>query len=268
MLNYEEISSLYEARCKLSRLFAAQGKFKEAREQAELAIELGKKHGQNNWEFFPVIMVLDAEMESGNLNEAKRVFDDAWRNAIEEKKAVFYKQLYSYWKVVLSLKMNDLEQAKAAAQINKEELAKDINKKFMRYDDILQGKIALMEKNYKDAIDFLKRAVSMLMFQCRPDWDGHDEFMWELALAYYESGDLDSAQQEFERITSLTTGRLWWGNLYAKSIYMLGKLFEEKGWPGKAIENYERFLELWKNADPGLVEVEDAKQRLARLKTS
>jgi len=30
-------------------------------------------------------------------------------------------------------------------------------------------------------------------------------------------------------------------------------------WKGKAIDQYEKFLDLWKNADPGKEEVEDAK---------
>ena len=40
------------------------------------------------------------------------------------------------------------------------------------------------------------------------------------------------------------------------------------GWKGKAIEHYEKFLDLWKNADPGIAEVEDAKKRLAGLKSN
>ena len=46
---------------------------------------------------------------------------------------------------------------------------------------------------------------------------------------------------------------------------MLGKIFEQKAWKGKAIEHYEKFLDLWKDADPGILEVEDAKKRLAGL---
>ena len=50
-------------------------------------------------------------------------------------------------------------------------------------------------------------------------------------------------------------------------FYMLCKIYEKQGDKAKAIENYKKFLNLWKNADPGIAEVEDAKKRLAGLKS-
>jgi hypothetical protein len=45
----------------------------------------------------------------------------------------------------------------------------------------------------------------------------------------------------------------------------LGKIYEQKGERDKARENCRKFLDLWKDADPGLPEVTDARQRLAGL---
>jgi hypothetical protein len=35
---------------------------------------------------------------------------------------------------------------------------------------------------------------------------------------------------------------------------------------GETIENYEKFLSLWMDANPGIAEVEDARKRLTGLK--
>jgi tetratricopeptide (TPR) repeat protein len=47
---------------------------------------------------------------------------------------------------------------------------------------------------------------------------------------------------------------------------MLGKIYEQQGDTTKAIEHYEKFLDLWNDADSGLPEVADARERLSALK--
>jgi serine/threonine protein kinase/tetratricopeptide (TPR) repeat protein len=48
--------------------------------------------------------------------------------------------------------------------------------------------------------------------------------------------------------------------------YNIARLYEKMGERDKAVEHYDRFLELAKNADEGLVEVDDAKKRLTSLR--
>jgi hypothetical protein len=42
-------------------------------------------------------------------------------------------------------------------------------------------------------------------------------------------------------------------------------VYEGLGDRQKAIANYQKFLEIWKDADPGLPETADAKNRLEKL---
>ena len=58
-----------------------------------------------------------------------------------------------------------------------------------------------------------------------------------------------------------------YGDVFAKSFYMLGKIYEQQGVTANAIEHYEKFLDLWKDADPGITEVDDARERLVGLKS-
>ena len=76
-------------------------------------------------------------------------------------------------------------------------------------------------------------------------------------------GDVDNALKNYEKITLLTYSRYDWGDLYARSFYNLGKIYEQKGLKSKAAENYEKFISLWKDCEPRFRPlVEDARKRL------
>jgi serine/threonine protein kinase/tetratricopeptide (TPR) repeat protein len=141
---------------------------------------------------------------------------------------------------------------------------KGINKKELRFYEYILGIVELGKKNTQKAADLLERACGRL--DCEDDSDlDHALFFDALARALYEVGDLNRARKEYEKITLLTMGRLGHGDIYAKAFYRLGRIAEQQRDKRRARDNYQKFLDLWKDADPGLPEVDDARNRLAGL---
>ena len=48
--------------------------------------------------------------------------------------------------------------------------------------------------------------------------------------------------------------------------YFLGQAYEASGWNDKAIQKYEEFLHIWRNADEDILLLKEARNRLAKLK--
>jgi len=86
--------------------------------------------------------------------------------------------------------------------------------------------------------------------------------------ALEKKGDIDNAIAAYEQLIFSNASQRRQSIIHPLLRYRLAKLYEEKGLKAKAIEQYQRILELWKDADKGLTEVEDARNRLAALKNS
>jgi len=88
-----------------------------------------------------------------------------------------------------------------------------------------------------------------------------------LARTYLEMDMIGEAVQEFEELEDwniLSTVR---NPIFASKVpYFLGISYEKSGWNQKAIAKYQEYLEIMKDADPGIPEVEDAKERLKKLR--
>ena len=161
--------------------------------------------------------------------------------------------------------MGSFDEAERIAEEIKEFIPPWMQKKLIRYYDHLLGMIAYERGNLSESIQKLGQAVLSLYAPEDNMPKIHAFFIYPLAQAYFEKGNMSGAQTEFEKILSLHLGRLGEGDFYAKSLYMLGKIFEQQGQKEKAIGHFQRFLELWKDADPGMAEVADARARLIAL---
>jgi tetratricopeptide (TPR) repeat protein len=89
-----------------------------------------------------------------------------------------------------------------------------------------------------------------------------------LAQAFDLAGKPDSAIAYFERAVAAKDYSLAADTHFRAGSYKrLGELYEAKGDTAKAESNYQKFIELWKDADPELQpKVRDARDRLARLR--
>jgi serine/threonine protein kinase/Flp pilus assembly protein TadD len=205
-----------------------------------------------------------------------REYNEGWLE-IQIKYRPDYKKYFecSYYfnSAIFDLKERQLDQAKSRLSEIESRLSgfSSIQKEQVTlYINLLKTEIILAEGLYEEAIavlenispsnpPFLNSTHALISYNIPPEID-------IAARAYLKLGDLDKAIDEYERLITFDPDSKDRRLIHPKYHYGLAKLYEEKGWEGKAIEHYQKFLSLWKDADPGIPEVEDARKRLAGLK--
>ena len=141
----------------------------------------------------------------------------------------------------------------------KRELQQDIH--------TVRGHIALAERKATDATAEYRRGDTApdgpanVCAACLPAL---------LARAFDAANQPDSAIAQFERYLAVPSWikhtELLDGTTAPYAHERLGQLYEAKGNAAKAAEHYQKFIDLWKNADPEFQpRVKAARERLAKL---
>ena len=263
MIDGDYFVSQYMGHLWQSHLYLMRGEYERLEDDIVQGLEyyqkLNFKPGLFNFKILRVYIY----MQKNFLPEALQESNEAVESA-NEGGFLAYKNSSLHFRGLVYVKMNKLIEARETAERLKQKIEESGRNKLLRHYYHLIGEIARAEEDILKAIDDFEVAVSLLSAQ-HFKTDVHIFYLDSLASAYYESGNLEKAKREYENITALTTGRLRWGDKYPKAFYWLGKICQIQGNNEKAIEHYNKFLEIWSNADPDLPEALDARKQLEAL---
>jgi len=111
-------------------------------------------------------------------------------------------------------------------------------------------------------------ALATTLMESAQSFSDEYGYVYELGCQYLRAGELSQAVETLERAAAeYSEQRAHFGVMSTKVHYYLAMAYEQSGWNDKAIGQYEKFLGIWKNADPELTLVDDAKSRLQRLRS-
>ena len=264
LIEKKDLSSELSGRFWMAHLCLIHGQSKKCKENIINGIALSEKPGFKYYELdfklFLAFLKFNCRLFIESIALSKQALEKAIKFNFKED------QINAYHLLGLNLiEAHKINEAKKFTEELKKMVAKTEDKMGFRCYYHLMGLIAFKEDNVLKSIFYIKKAINLLPYQSDMD-DEHAFYISTLASILYKTGNIEDALQEYKRIVHLSFGRLRFGDIYSKSFYWIAKIYQKKGWDGKAIENFEKFILLWKEADFCRNELKDAKKQLITLK--
>jgi tetratricopeptide (TPR) repeat protein len=249
-------------RGQLANVYGYQGKIGKAIEQAKLGFELARKVGDSQAIASFLIPLSYVHQKMGDFQVALQELAEARRLAAASDYPGLERSILRA-RGLAEVAAKSVAQAERTAAELKGLCEQSANPREIRLYFGLQGSIELEKDNFAKAIELLEQALSLSAWALPVGWDL--DAMAALGAAYRGMGDKNKALDTLQKIVSSPQGRLNNAYVYVTGLYELGKLCQEMGLKDRARENLGKFLDIWKNADPGIPQVEDARKRLAGL---
>jgi len=178
-----------------------------------------------------------------------RIYDEVYEIAVPSSEPV---------RVYFLARNGELDRASTAAETAKQVLEQQGDNLQLYW--LAMGGLRLVEGDAPAAVEYIEKVSQGYAFSFATNY--------LLGRAYLAAGRLEEAATTLAGLHSYyESGRTFWGTWDINSHYYLAITYESLNRTADAIEQYEIFLDFWKDADRELVEIEDATTRLARLKS-
>jgi len=241
------------------------------------AQELANSVGNKMWKAYADWVIGWIYYEQGKFDQSRKYFKKIFDFFFKFSPGFFYGNTmgYKYHMGYVDLAQGKVDSTKAKLSdvlILIPKMAPSQQNWFKYHYDLLYAEVLLLERKPEEAIAVMNKITYKYTLKVSlgtiytvninlPLLKIEDV----LARAYYTTGQLDKSIAEYERLIKPYPINPELAFIYPKHRYRLAKLYEEKGWTNKAIKEYKKFLEIWKDADEDLPELVDAKARLVRL---
>jgi tetratricopeptide (TPR) repeat protein len=264
LLDTQEPSAHHTGFMRSGLLNLLRGKYSVSEEYFEQGIELSDMLGEMSQKAWYYANLAYLYMRAEDYKRALEMCESGWKSAAKKEDLEFQRRILHIKGMILTAQ-GLLGEAQRTVQDLRALIDSGMNKKAIRYVHHLEGQIEAAKGNYHQAARKFQEAVSLLpaVFEAQ-DW--FSLFVYSLASAYEKAGNFDKARSQFEKIIPSTWGRLFCGDVYAKTFFKLGRIHQGQGDLGNAEQNYERFLLLVEDSDLEFLEVAEAKSALDSIK--